>query len=96
MLDNLLSNVTYWLLDVIKWHSKKANGNCLFCKFWRYEHPQILAGQGSMGLEILDQVEHVEALIVPVGGGSLIAGVAFAVKSLHPRCQIIVRAWFCT
>lgn len=45
-----------------------------------------------MGLEILDQVEHVEALIVPVGGGSLIAGVAFAVKSLHPRCQIIVRA----
>lgn len=44
-----------------------------------------------MGLEILEQVEDVDAIIVPVGGCGLIAGLAVAVKSLYPHCQIIVR-----
>lgn len=54
-----------------------------------YDHPHILAGQGTMGLEILEQVEDVDAIIVPVGGGGMIAGIAVAVKCLYPRCQII-------
>ena len=55
-----------------------------------YDHPHILAGQGTMGLEICEQVPEVDALVIPVGGGGLIAGTALAVKSLHPHVKIIV------
>ncbi|ESO89242.1 hypothetical protein LOTGIDRAFT_183268 [Lottia gigantea] len=54
-----------------------------------YDHPHILAGQGTMGLEIVDQVPDLDACIIPVGGGGLIAGTALAIKSLHPDVQII-------
>merc|ERR1719228_1646768 len=54
-----------------------------------YDHPNILAGQGTMGLEILTQVPDVEAIVIPVGGGGLIAGVAVAVKTLKPDVTII-------
>nr|KAG5688331.1 hypothetical protein BaRGS_027873 [Batillaria attramentaria] len=55
-----------------------------------YDHPDILAGQGTMGLEILSQVPELDACIIPVGGGGLIAGAALAIKSLNPNVQIIV------
>jgi threonine dehydratase len=54
-----------------------------------YDDWEIIAGQGTMGLEILDQVPDVDAILVPVGGGGLIAGIALAVKSLRPEVQII-------
>lgn len=54
-----------------------------------FDHPDILAGQGTMGLEILEQVPDVEAVVIPVGGGGLIAGVAVAIKTMKPDCQII-------
>ncbi|XP_071117070.1 L-threonine ammonia-lyase-like [Haliotis cracherodii] len=54
-----------------------------------YDHPHILAGQGTMGLEIVEQVPDLDACIIPVGGGGLIAGTALAIKSLHPNVQII-------
>ncbi|MGI8481622.1 MAG: threonine/serine dehydratase, partial [Chthoniobacterales bacterium] len=54
-----------------------------------YDDPAIIAGQGTMGLEIIDQVPDVDAVVVPVGGGGLIAGVALAVKTLRPRAKII-------
>ena len=47
-----------------------------------YDDEQVIAGQGTIGLEILDQLPDVDAVIVPVGGGGLISGVAFAIKSL--------------
>lgn len=56
----------------------------------RYDHPAIMAGQGTIGLEIMEQVPDVDAVIVPVGGGGLIAGVATAVKGLNPKVKIIV------
>jgi threonine dehydratase len=49
----------------------------------------VIAGQGTIGLELLEQVPQLEAVIVPVGGGGLIAGVSLAVKSLRPDVQII-------
>ncbi|KAA0202301.1 hypothetical protein HAZT_HAZT001295 [Hyalella azteca] len=55
----------------------------------RYDHPHILAGQGTMGLEIVEQVPNIDAVVVPVGGGGLIAGVALAVKALYPHVQVI-------
>ena len=54
-----------------------------------YDDPAIIAGQGSMGLEIIEQVPDVGAVIVPVGGGGLLAGVALAVKTLRPQTKII-------
>src|SRR6476659_3835979 len=54
-----------------------------------YDDPAIITGQGTMGLEILDQVPDLDAVIVPVGGGGLLAGVALAVKSLRPQIKVI-------
>ncbi|XP_042240424.1 nascent polypeptide-associated complex subunit alpha, muscle-specific form-like isoform X2 [Homarus americanus] len=54
-----------------------------------YDHPHILAGQGTMGLEIVEQVPNIDAVVIPVGGGGLIAGVALAVKALYPHVQVI-------
>ena len=56
----------------------------------RYDHPHILAGQGTMGLEIVEQVPDLDACIIPVGGGGLIAGAALAIKSLRPHVKIYV------
>ncbi len=53
-----------------------------------YDDEQVIAGQGTIGLEILEQLPDVEAVIVPVGGGGLIAGVAFAIKSLRPDVKV--------
>mgnify|MGYP002625144394 CR=1 FL=1 len=48
----------------------------------------VIAGQGTIGLEILDQLPDVDAVIVPIGGGGLISGVACAIKSLNPRVKV--------
>ncbi|CAG9565538.1 unnamed protein product [Danaus chrysippus] len=53
-----------------------------------YDHPHIMAGQGTVGLEILEQVPDVDAVIVPVGGGGLLAGVATAIKNMKPHVLI--------
>ncbi len=53
-----------------------------------YDDELVIAGQGTIGLEILDQLPDVEAVIVPIGGGGLISGVAFAIKSLRPDVKV--------
>ncbi len=53
-----------------------------------YDDDCVIAGQATIGLEILDQLENVEVVIVPIGGGGLISGVAFAIKSLKPDVKI--------
>ena len=53
-----------------------------------YDDELVMAGQGSIGLEILDQLPDAEAVVVPIGGGGLIAGVALAVKSLRPDIKV--------
>ena len=49
-----------------------------------FNDEDVIAGQGSIGLELLDQLPELDAVIVPIGGGGLIGGVAFAIKSLRP------------
>lgn len=58
------------------------------CLIHPYDDEQVIAGQGTIGLEILDQLPDVDAVIVPVGGGGLISGVAFAIKSLRPEVKV--------
>ena len=53
-----------------------------------YDDEDVIAGQGTIGLEILDQLDGVDAVVVPVGGGGLISGVALAIKSLRPQCKV--------
>ncbi len=61
-------------------------------KGYTFIHPfndeDVIAGQGTIGLEILDQLPGVDVVMVPVGGGGLISGVAFAIKSLNPDCKV--------
>src|SRR6184192_759983 len=54
-----------------------------------FDDEVVMAGQGTMGLEILDQVPDVEAVIAPIGGGGLISGVACAIKETNPRVRVI-------
>ena len=48
----------------------------------------VIAGQGTVGLEILEELDDVDAVVVPVGGGGLISGIACAVKKLRPNCKV--------
>jgi threonine dehydratase len=67
-------------------HLADAHGMTLVPPF---DDPRIVAGQGTVGLELLDQVEQMDAVVVPVGGGGLVAGVAAAVKSRRPDVRVI-------
>lgn len=67
-----------------------------FLLLLRNNNPDVVCGQGTMGLEIIDQLEGIDAIIVPVGGGTLLAGTCIAVKTLYPSMKIIVRTIFYT
>lgn len=54
-----------------------------------FDDELVIAGQGTIGLEILEQLPEVEQVVVPIGGGGLISGVAFAIKQLKPDCRVI-------
>ncbi len=54
-----------------------------------YEDEKVIAGQGTTALEVLEQVKDLDALVVPVGGGGLISGMAIAAKGLNPKIKII-------
>jgi threonine dehydratase/serine racemase len=53
-----------------------------------YNHPDVIAGQGTVALELFEQAPLVEAIIAPVGGGGLVSGVAIAVKALNPKLRV--------
>lgn len=53
-----------------------------------FDDPKVIAGQGTIGLEILEDMPDVNAVVVPIGGGGLISGVAFTVKTLRPEVKI--------
>src|SRR5580658_3498067 len=54
-----------------------------------FDDPLVMAGQGTIGLELLEQIENLEAVVVPIGGGGLIGGVACAVKESKPDVRVI-------
>jgi threonine dehydratase len=53
-----------------------------------YEDEKIIAGQGTIGLEILEKLPDLESIVVPIGGGGLISGISTVVKALNPKCKI--------
>ena len=54
-----------------------------------FDHPQIIAGQGTVGVEIVEDAPTVERIYVPVGGGGLISGVSAAVRAVNPGIRVI-------
>ena len=54
-----------------------------------FDDPMVIAGQGTIGLEIMDDLPDVNTIVVPIGGGGLASGVAAAVKMLHPNVRVI-------
>jgi threonine dehydratase len=61
-----------------------------------YDDPAILAGAGTIGMEMIDDVPHVDVVVVPVGGAGLIAGISCAIKTLKPDTKVIgVEPAFC-
>jgi len=54
-----------------------------------YSHPDVIAGAGTIGIEILEDLPAIEAVIVPIGGGGLVSGIGIAVKALSPSTRVI-------
>lgn len=54
-----------------------------------YDHPDVIAGQGTVALELLDQVPDLDAIVAPVGGGGLLSGVCIAAKALRPGIRVV-------
>lgn len=63
-----------------------ASGAALFIS--PYSHPDVIAGAGTIGLEILAEQPRIDRVVVPVGGGGLISGIAIAVKEVSPGCEV--------
>jgi threonine dehydratase len=54
-----------------------------------YDDPLVIAGQGTIGLELIEQVPELDTVIVPVGGGGLVSGIATAIKALRPATRVV-------
>ena len=68
------------------WRRREAEGLTLIHAF---DDDAVMAGQGSIGLELIEQNPYLDAVIVPIGGGGLVSGIAVAMKETNPRIQII-------
>jgi threonine dehydratase len=63
-----------------------AAGHAIFIS--PYAHPDVIAGAGTIGLELIEQLPQLDAVVVPIGGGGLISGIGVAVKALSPRTRV--------
>jgi threonine dehydratase len=70
-------------------HAKELERDKGYVFIHPYQDPEIIAGQGTIGLEILDDIADLETVVVPIGGGGVISGVATAIKALKPEIRIL-------
>ncbi|MBO5898524.1 MAG: threonine ammonia-lyase [Clostridia bacterium] len=69
-------------------HARKLEAETHATFIHPFDDEEVIAGQGTIGLEILGQLDDVDAVVVPVGGGGLISGVAYAIKQLRPDVKV--------
>lgn len=77
------------IYDEVEAKARKLSTNEGLTYISPYNDDEIIAGQGTIGLEIYDEIGNVDAIIVPVGGGGLISGIAIAIKHLNSSIEII-------
>lgn len=77
------------LVDDAYVYAKKLQSELNMNLIHPYEDPLVIAGQGTIGLEICEQLKQVSTIVVPIGGGGLISGIAIAAKSINPKIRII-------
>jgi threonine dehydratase len=70
-------------------HARALSDERQLCYVHAFDDPQVIAGQGSVGLELLEQVPELDAVVVPVGGGGLIGGIGLAIKEQRPGVRVI-------
>lgn len=75
--------------DEAKAHAYKLADEKGYVFVHPYEDATVIAGQGTVGLEVFSQIKDLEMIIVPVGGGGLISGIAIALKALNPKIKVI-------
>ena len=85
-LELLKQGVDYDEAEEIAWEIQKREDLIFIHAF---SDPEIIAGQGTIGLEILEELSETETIIVPIGGGGLIAGVAIAAKSINSKVKVV-------
>jgi threonine dehydratase len=69
-------------------HAAELKRECGLITIHPFDDPDVIAGQGTIGLELLEQFPDVEVIVVPIGGGGLVAGILTAVKAARPEVQI--------
>lgn len=70
-------------------HARKLEKEHGFIFVHPYEDEKIIAGQGTIGLEVIEKIPDLDSIVVPIGGGGLISGIATAVKAINPKCRVI-------
>lgn len=70
-------------------HARKIEAERSLAFVHPFDDPAVITGQGTLALELLEQSPDLDAVVVPVGGGGLIAGIALAIKAKRPRTQVI-------
>ncbi len=70
-------------------HARELEKSKGFTFVHPYEDPLVIAGQGTIGIEILEKIPDLDLIVIPIGGGGLISGIATAIKHLRPQCKII-------
>ena len=70
--------------------SRRLVGTLDLTYLFRYDHPDVIAGQGTVAIEVLENVPDADYIIVPIGGGGLVAGICVAAKYIKPTIKIIV------
>jgi threonine dehydratase len=70
-------------------HAHRLAAEQNFCFVHPYDNPHVIAGQGTLGLEVIEDRPDIEIMVVPIGGGGLISGVASALKAIKPDIEIV-------
>lgn len=70
-------------------HCVKLSNENSYTLVHPYEDPEVVAGQGTIGLEMFEQNKDLDTVVIPIGGGGLISGIAIALKTLNPKIKVI-------